>query len=200
MECGLRHGELCCIMVVSDTGHNEPLYNHEKFKNPERKWGMYLWFWGIEDSHFKLFLCYYEICILFFNLEQIYTWFWKLGHFMPNYVVFTRGKTTDCLLHLRKKNTCSFWYKNVQVWHMRTGLNNLPAPSSFLHLEAVSRGCQWQMAQLRGADAAAPMSHLQGHKSHSDDTGKRWALKILWGLFVCLFLSVFCGSRKWLPC
>lgn len=37
MECGLRHGELCCIMVVSDTGHNEPLYNHEKCKNPERK-------------------------------------------------------------------------------------------------------------------------------------------------------------------
>lgn len=30
MECGLRHGELCCIMVVSNTGCNEPLNNHEK--------------------------------------------------------------------------------------------------------------------------------------------------------------------------
>lgn len=73
---------------------------------------------------------------------------------------------------------------------MRMGANNLAAPSSFLHLEAASRGCQYQMAQLSGAHAAASMSHLQGHKSYIDDTGTRWfmGLKNFVG-FVCLFVS-----------
>lgn len=81
---------------------------------------------------------------------------------------------------------------------MRMGPNNLPAPSSFLHLEAVSKGCQYQIAQLSAADAAASMSQLQGHKSYIDDTGTGWfmGLKIFVGLFVCLLLSVFCGSRN----
>lgn len=80
---------------------------------------------------------------------------------------------------------------------MRMGPNNLPAPSLFLHLEAVSRGCQYQIAQLSAADAAASMSHLQGHKPYIDDTGTRWfmGLKNFVGVF-CLFLSVFCGSRN----
>lgn len=57
------------------------------------------------------------------------------------------------------------------------------------------------MAQLSGADAAASMSHLQGHKLYIDDRGPRWftGLKIFVG-FVSLFLSVFCDSRKLLPC
>lgn len=84
---------------------------------------------------------------------------------------------------------------------MRMGPNDLPAPSSFLHLEAVSRGCQYQMAELSGADGAASLSHLQGYKSCIDDTGTRrfMGLKNSVGfvcLLVCLFLSVFCGSCK----
>lgn len=46
------------------------------------------------------------------------------------------------------------------------------------------------MAQLNAADAAASMSHLQGHKSYVDDTGRRWfmGLKIFVG-FVCFYQS-----------
>lgn len=74
---------------------------------------------------------------------------------------------------------------------MRRGPNNLPAPSSFLHLEAVSRGCQYQMAQLRGVHGATSLSHLQGYKSCIDDTGTRWFMGLKNSVgFVCLFVCL----------
>lgn len=50
------------------------------------------------------------------------------------------------------------------------GPNNLPAPSSFPYVEVVARACQHQVAQLSTADGAV-LWHLQGYKSHIDDTG-----------------------------
>lgn len=122
-----------------------------------------------------------------------YTWFWKLGilHLILWCSPGQKQMFASCIWE--KKYTYSIWYKNVQVWCMRMGPNNLAAPWSFLHLEAVSRGCQYQIAQLSAADAAASMSHLQGHKLYIDDTGTRWFM----GLknFVGVFLFVcFCQS------
>lgn len=73
-------------------------------------------------------------------------------------VVFTRKKTPDYQVYL-KRTACSLWYKNVQPFCVRMGPKILPAPSSFLCVDVVARGCQQQMAQLSGA-----MKNLQGYK------------------------------------
>lgn len=99
-----------------------------------------------------------------------------------------------------KKPAYSVWYKNVQLFCIRMGPNNLPAPSSFPQVEVVARECQHQ---LNGADGAASVSHLERYKSYIDDTGTMGFIVLQNSVgfdFYFFFLSVFHGSSKGFPC
>lgn len=124
-------------LLISNPGHNEPLNNHEKdVKIQKENEGCVCDFAALK-AHCEINILNSSsatmksayICLLGmeFICDVLDSGSWGILHLILWCSPGEKQLIASCIWE--KKNTYRLWYKNVQMWCMRMGPNNLPALS-----------------------------------------------------------------------